>query len=88
MRPLVNLADVLLPAPAWFERSGHFCTIEGERRRLNVIVPPKANLKGLSSILEGIAKDLGVTLGRPETAPCEQFFVSSVSPELAKLAAL
>ena len=88
VRPLVNLADVLLPAPAWFERSGHFCTIEGERRRLNVIVPPKANLKGLSSILEGIAKDLGVTLGRPETAPCEQFFVSSVSPELAKLAAL
>ncbi len=37
--PLVNLADVLLPAPAWFERSGHFCTIEGERRKLNVVVP-------------------------------------------------
>ncbi len=88
VRPLVNLADVLLPAPAWFERSGHFCTIEGERRRLNVIVPPKADLKGLSTVLEGIAKDLGLTVGRPGSAPCEQFFVSSVSPELAKMAAL
>ncbi len=88
VRPLVNLADVLLPAPAWFERSGHFCTIEGERRRLNVIVPPVAALKGLSSVFEGIARDLGITVGRPETAPCEQFFVSSVSPELAKMAAL
>lgn len=88
VRPLVNLADVLLPAPAWFERSGHFCTIEGERRRLNVIVPPKADLKGLSSVMDGIAKDLGVTVGRPETAPCEEFFVSKVSPELAKMAAL
>ncbi len=88
VRPLVNLADVLLPAPAWFERSGHFCTIEGERRRLNVIVPPQASLKGLSTVFEGIAKDLGITVGRPETAPCEKFFVSSVSPELAKMAAL
>ena len=88
VRPLVNLADVLLPAPAWFERSGHFCTIEGERRRLNVIVPPKADLKGLSSVMDGIAKDLGLTVGRPETAPCEEFFVSSVAPELAKMAAL
>lgn len=88
VRPLVNLADVLLPAPAWFERSGHFCTIEGERRRLNVIVPPKADLKGLSTVLEGIAKDLGLTLERPGSAPCEQFFVSSVAPELAKMAAL
>ena len=88
VRPLVNLADVLLPAPAWFERSGHFCTIEGERRRLNVIVPPVATLKGLSSVFEGIARDLGVSVGRPETAPCEEFFVSSVSPDLAKMAAL
>ena len=88
VRPLVNLADVLLPAPAWFERSGHFCTIEGERRRLNVIVPPVAALKGLSSVFEGIARDIGISVGRPETAPCEEFFVSSVSPELAKMAAL
>jgi len=88
VRPLVNLADVLLPAPAWFERSGHFCTIEGERRRLNVIVPPMAALKGLSSVFEGIARDIGISVGRPETAPCEEFFVSSVSPELAKMAAL
>jgi formate dehydrogenase major subunit len=88
VRPLVNLADVLLPAPAWFERSGHFCTIEGERRRLNVIVPPQANLKGLSSVFETIAKDLGIRVERPETAPCAEFFVSKVSPELAKMAAL
>ena len=38
--PLVNMADVLLPMPAWYEK-GHFCTLEGERRRMNMIVPPK-----------------------------------------------
>jgi formate dehydrogenase major subunit len=47
VRPLVNLADVILPAPAWYERSGHFCTIEGETRRLNVIVPPPAEMRPL-----------------------------------------
>ena len=47
VRPLVNLADIILPAPAWYERSGHYCTIEGERRKLNTIVPPKEDVKTL-----------------------------------------
>jgi formate dehydrogenase major subunit len=84
--PLVNLADVLLPAPAWYERSGHFCTIEGERRRLNVIVPPKADFKGLGSIFEEIARRLGKTLVRPETAPCEKLFVGGSDPNGAVMA--
>lgn len=88
VHPLVNLADVLLPAAAWFERSGHFCTIEGERRRLNVIVPPREGLKGLSSVLEAIAKKANVTMGRPETAPCEDLFTSKVAPEQARMVTL
>ncbi|MBL3593255.1 MAG: molybdopterin-dependent oxidoreductase [Synergistaceae bacterium] len=86
--PLTNLADVLLPAPAWFERSGHFCTIEGERRRLNVIVPPAAELRGLSAVLEGMAQRLGVKLGRPETAPCVNAFKSEKDPASARMVTL
>lgn len=76
VRPLVNLADILLPAPAWYERSGHYCTIEGERRKLNTIVPPKGDLKGLHYVMDEFAKKLGVKLGKPETSPCEEVFKS------------
>jgi formate dehydrogenase major subunit len=84
--PLVNLADVLLPAPAWYERSGHFCTIEGERRRLNVIVPPKSDFKGLASLFEEIARRLGKSLAKPETAPCEKLFAGETAPDRAVMA--
>jgi formate dehydrogenase major subunit len=82
--PLTNLADVLLPAPAWFERSGHLCTLEGERRRLEKILDPIAGLKGFGEILQTICDKLGVTMGAPSTAPCENVFSSKISPDLAK----
>ncbi len=86
--PLVNMADVLLPAPAWYERSGHFCTIEGERRRLNVIVPPKGEVRSLASVLGELAQNLDVTLGKPEAAPCEQIYESQIDPKKAKMVEL
>ncbi len=86
--PLVNMADVLLPAPAWYERSGHFCTIEGERRRLNVIVSPQGDVRSLSSVLGEVAKNLDVSLGKPEAAPCEQIYESKVAPNKAKMVEL
>lgn len=86
--PLVNLADVLLPAPAWFERSGHFCTIEGERRRLNVVVPPRGEVRGLASILKDLSKDLGVTPGSPKESPCGNLFASENSPVNARMVPL
>jgi formate dehydrogenase major subunit len=82
--PLSNLADVLLPAPAWFERSGHLCTLEGERRRLEKIIDPIAGLKGFGEILQTICDKLGVKMGAPSTAPCENVFLSKISPDLAK----
>jgi len=74
VHPLVNMADVLLPAPAWFERSGHYCTLEGERRRMNMIVPPKGNLKGLSVIMNELAGKLGHELQPASAAPCENVY--------------
>ena len=88
VHPLVNMADVLLPAPAWYERSGHFCTIEGERRRLNVVVPPKGEVKGLASVIQEFASALGVELGSPEAVPCEQLFGSEKAPETAQMVEL
>jgi formate dehydrogenase major subunit len=82
--PLTNLADVLLPAPAWFERSGHLCTLEGERRQLAKILDPIAGLKGFGEILQSICDKLGVKMGAPSTAPCENVFGSKISPDLAK----
>ncbi|MGC9372825.1 MAG: 2Fe-2S iron-sulfur cluster-binding protein [Thermovirgaceae bacterium] len=86
--PLVNIADVLLPAPAWYERSGHFCTIEGERRRLNVIVSPQGDVRSLSSVLGDVARNLDVSLGKPEAAPCEQIYESQIAPNKAKMVEL
>ena len=82
--PLSNLADVILPAPAWFERSGHLCTLEGERRQLNKILDPIPGLKGFGEVLQVLCTKLGVKMGTPSTAPCENIFVSKVSPDLAK----
>jgi formate dehydrogenase major subunit len=79
------MADVLLPAPAWYERSGHYCTVEGERRRLNVIVPPKGEVRGLSTILDDLAKDLGISIERPAVPPCEAVFASRVAPSAAQM---
>lgn len=86
--PLVNLADVLLPAPAWYEKSGHFYTIEGERRRLNVIVPPSAELKGISEILEDLARELKISFKKSENMPCEELYSSQLPPEKARMVAL
>ena len=87
-QPLVNLADVLLPAPAWFERGGHYCTIEGERRHLNVVVPPKGEIRGLSSILEDLSANLGVKPGKPEEPPCGNLFICENPPANARMVSL
>ena len=82
--PLVNMADVLLPAPAWYERSGHYCTLEGERRRMNMIVPPKGNVKGLSVIMKDLAAKLGHELAQASAAPCENIYASTAEPVAAR----
>jgi formate dehydrogenase major subunit len=84
IHPLVNMADILLPAPAWFERSGHYCTLEGERRRMNLVTPPKGNLKGLSVIMKELAGKLGYELQSASAAPCENVYEAKAAPETAR----
>ncbi len=89
VHPLVNMADILLPAPAWYERSGHYCTLEGERRRMNLIVPPKSELRGLSAILHEMAAKAGVPFETGNSAvPCENVFKSTLPPEQARIVAV
>ncbi|MBN1333640.1 MAG: (2Fe-2S)-binding protein [Synergistales bacterium] len=83
VHPLVNMADVLIPSPAWYERSGHFCTIEGERRKLNTMVKPQLNLKGLGEIFSTLTEKMGVKLNRSEVQPCENIFNSTVPADKA-----
>jgi len=84
VHPLVNMADVLLPAPAWFERSGHYCTLEGERRRMNLVTAPAGNTRGLSVILKELAERLGCEMQRSSAAPCENVYEAKAAPETAK----
>lgn len=85
VHPLVHMADVLLPVPAWFERSGHYCTLEGERRKMNVVVPPQDNLKGLGSIMKELAAKLGHKLQETSTAPCGNVYVAKTAPDKAQI---
>ncbi|MCF7936266.1 MAG: molybdopterin-dependent oxidoreductase [Synergistales bacterium] len=85
VKPLVNFADVLLPAPAWYERSGHYCTIEGERRKLNVIVPPRGEVKGLATVFDALAEKMGITIRQPEIAPCASLFESKIPASQAQM---
>jgi formate dehydrogenase major subunit len=82
--PLTNLADVILPAPAWFERSGHLCTLEGERRQVSKIINPIPGLRGLGDIFQTICGRLGLTMKTPSTIPCENVFKSRIAPGLTR----
>lgn len=88
VHPLINMADVLLPTPAWYEKSGHFCTIEGERRSLRVIVPPKLELRGLSDVLSNLSGKMNISINSSDVRPCENIFQSKVSPDKATMAVL
>jgi formate dehydrogenase major subunit len=88
VHPLVNLADVLIPSPAWYERSGHFCTLEGERRKQNVIIAPGGDLKGLSEVMKTLADKMNISLRSSAGNTCENIFNAKVSPEKARMAVL
>ena len=65
-----------------------YCTIEGERRRLNVVVPPKGEIRGLSSILKDLSAGLGVEPGKPKESPCGNLFASEKPPADARMVSL
>ncbi|MCJ7551761.1 MAG: molybdopterin-dependent oxidoreductase, partial [Anaerolineae bacterium] len=37
--PLVERANVVLPAPVWYERAGHVTNVEGDVRAVNQVLP-------------------------------------------------
>ncbi|GHS86696.1 4Fe-4S ferredoxin [Synergistales bacterium] len=82
--PMTNMADVILPAPAWFERSGHLCTLEGERLQVAKILSPIPGLKGFGEVMQNLCDKMGVKMSAPSTAPCENMFTSKLSPDQAK----
>ncbi|EFC92046.1 ferredoxin [Dethiosulfovibrio peptidovorans DSM 11002] len=85
VHPLVNMADVILPAQAWFEVGGHYCSLEGENRKAEVIVKPDDERLGVDEVVSGLADRLGVTLDRScSVGPCESVFLSEVAPDRAK----
>lgn len=85
VHPLVNMADVLLPAPAWYEAEGHFCSLEGETRKAEVIVEAGETVKSVKSVLAGMADRFGVSLDVADVKSCENVFVSTVSPDAVKM---
>jgi hypothetical protein len=69
---------------AFFNRFNVPAETLGERRKLEKILDPIAGLRGFGDILQTICDKLGVKMGTPSTAPCENLFSSKISPDLAK----
>jgi len=51
-------------------------------------VSPQGEIRSLSSVLGDVAKNLDVSLGKPEAAPCEQIYESHIAPNKAKMVEL
>ena len=56
--PLVEHADVVLPAPIWAERTGHFTNLEGRVLPLNPAVPMPDQVRDEAEVLSSLAKIL------------------------------
>jgi formate dehydrogenase major subunit len=54
--PLAERADVVLPAPIWAERSGHFTNLEGEVLPLKAVVPMPTGVRDDAEVLRVLAK--------------------------------
>lgn len=57
--PLVEGADVVLPAPIWAERSGHVTNLEGKVLPLNPIVPMPEGVRDEAEVLAALREMVG-----------------------------
>ena len=55
---LTAAADVVLPAPLWFEREGSFTSLEGKKLAVKPAAAPPAGIPGEKEILERLATTL------------------------------
>ena len=60
MTPTAELADVVLPASSFFEKSGTFTNGERRVQRVNAVIPPLAGTKPDGQILVDIMNRMGV----------------------------
>ena len=52
--PLVERADVVLPAPVWYERAGHVTNIEGNIRAVNQVLPMPEGVRDDAVVLAAL----------------------------------
>ncbi len=52
--PLVERADVVLPAPVWYERAGHVTNIEGDVRTVNQVLPMPEGVRDDAVVLTAL----------------------------------
>jgi len=53
--PLVEKADVVLPAPVWFERTGHVINLNGDVLPLNEVLPMPEGVRDDAEVLNALA---------------------------------
>ncbi len=58
MSPLAEKADVVLPAPLWYERSGHFTNLEGKVLPLTAVLPMPEGVRDDAEVLVKLAEIL------------------------------
>jgi predicted molibdopterin-dependent oxidoreductase YjgC len=56
--PLTAAADVVLPAPVWFEREGTFSTLEGKQVAVNKAVPPPPGVLAEKDVLLSLSEKI------------------------------
>jgi NADH dehydrogenase/NADH:ubiquinone oxidoreductase subunit G len=56
--PLTAAADVVLPAPVWFERDGTFSTLEGKQVAVNRAVPPPPGVWAEKEVLVSLSEKI------------------------------
>jgi formate dehydrogenase major subunit len=52
---LVEQADVVLPAPLWYERTGHFTDLEGAVKTITEVLPKPATVRDDADVLAALA---------------------------------
>lgn len=57
--PLAEQADVLLPTPLWFERTGHITNLDGTVKPLNVVLPAPSGIRDETAVFEQLLTLLG-----------------------------
>ena len=56
--PVTQVADLVLPAPIWFERAGTFKNLEGREVKIEQVIPPPEGIRHVVDVMQGISERL------------------------------